>query len=543
MNPDLQKNMDDEQDDFRLLNEYLESLQAGDNTAADALLERRPELRSMLKHLDILHGFATESNAPDSPMLEDRLDPDESFVGQQFGEYHLEAELGRGGMGIVYRARHKTLDRTVALKMVLDGHLDSTEHRKRFQAEAKAAARFRHPNIVHIHEVSELLGRHYFTMDYIQGENLAERIARGPIPVDEAVRIVTAVARAIGHLHQQGVVHRDIKPSNILLDEAGTPYVTDFGLAKVFEDDGIKTATGVIAGTPRYMSPEQALAQNERISPRSDIYSLGTIFYEMLTGVPAFDDETPVGIIMQVVSREPPLPRTIQRRIPRSLQQICLKCMSKQPEDRYASAEALADDLDHYTRGEPLDTPGPGLRRRLVRWCRRQPALAARLGGFAVFWTIEWINFGMATIDRAFHVQVSLILLAWALASILCQQFLSSRRWSIPAQFVWGTLDVVFLFAVLREADGIVSPLMVVYFVLIATSGLWLRERFVWFITIASLLSYGLLLVDFHYWRPELAEVASPEFDSHAIFLIALIFEAVAVASLVRRIRSLSRYA
>lgn len=536
--------MPDEHDDFKLLNDYLESLQSGDDSVADELLEKRPELGSILKHLDILHGFSSESDSTESPTLDDEVDPDESFVGQRFGDYHLEAELGRGGMGVVYRARHTALDRRVALKMVLDGHLDSTEHRRRFQDEAKAAARFRHPNIVHIHEVNELHGRHYFTMDYIEGENLADRMAKGPVPLDEAVRIITIIARAIHHLHQQGVVHRDIKPSNILLDKEGTPYVTDFGLAKLFADDGIKTATGVIAGTPRYMSPEQALAQNDRVGPTSDIYSLGTIFYELLTGTPAFDDQTPVEILMQVISREPPLPRSLNRRIPHSLQQICLKCMSKEPEDRYASAEAMADDLDHYTHGEPLDTPGPGVRRRLVRWCRRQPALAARLGGFAVFYVVEWINFGMSTIDRAFHVQVSLILLAWVLASILCQQFLGSRRWSVPAQFIWGTLDVVFLFAILRQADGIVSPLMTVYFVLIATSGLWLRERFVWFITAASLLSYGLLLVDFYVWRfAELSEIYHPTLDSHPIFLLALIFEAVAVASLVRRIRSLSRYA
>ncbi|MGD9127668.1 MAG: serine/threonine-protein kinase, partial [Planctomycetia bacterium] len=497
--------MPDERDDFELLNDYLEKLQ--DDTEEipmpEELLERRPELKSMLKYLDILHGFAAESDQ-EPPADDDLVDPDDSFVGQQFGEYHLEAELGRGGMGIVYRARHSTLDRTVALKMVLDGHLESTEHRRRFQAEAKAAARFRHPNIVHIHEVSELLGRHYFTMDYIEGENLADRIARGPVPADEAVRIIAAVARAIGHLHDQGVIHRDIKPSNILLDADGTPFVTDFGLAKVFEGDGIKTATGIIAGTPRYMSPEQALAQNDRIGPGSDIYSLGTIFYELLTGMPAFDDETPVEILMQVVSREPPLPRTINRRIPRSLQQICLKCMSKEPEDRYESAEALANDLDHYTRGEPLDTPGPGVRRRLVRWCRRQPALATRLAGFTVFYVVAWFNVSMATVNRAFHVQISLILLAWALASVLCQQLLNSRRWSIPGQFLWGTLDMIFLFAVLREANGLVSPLMVVYFVLIATSGLWLRERFVWFISAGSLLSYGLLLLDFHFWRHDI---------------------------------------
>ena len=207
---------------------------------------------------------------------------------RDFGAYELLREIGRGGMGVVYKARQKDLDRPVALKMILASHLASPEHIRRFQSEARAAARLRHSHIVPIHEVGQLAGQHYFTMEYIEGESLAERIARGPVHVQTAVRLLGAVARAVEHLHQQGIVHRDLKPSNILLDGEGEPYVTDFGLAKIFVPGAEMTATGVIAGTPSYMAPEQASGHGVEVGPAADVYSLGAILYELLTGQPPF---------------------------------------------------------------------------------------------------------------------------------------------------------------------------------------------------------------------------------------------------------------
>ena len=199
-------------------------------------------------------------------------------------------------MGVVYKARQKDLDRIVAIKMILASHLASAEHVRRFQTEAQAAARLRHSNIVHIHEVGQCHGQHYFTMEYIEGESLAERIARRPDRRrTTAARLVSAVARAVDHLHQQGIVHRDLKPSNILLDGDGQPYVTDFGLAKVFVPGSEMTATGVIAGTPSYMAPEQASGRSAEVGPAADVYSLGAILYELLTGPAAVPRGEPAG--------------------------------------------------------------------------------------------------------------------------------------------------------------------------------------------------------------------------------------------------------
>jgi serine/threonine-protein kinase len=457
----------------------------------------------------------------------------------------LLSEIGRGGMGIVYRARQKGLDRLVAVKMILGSHLASPEHVRRFQAEAKAAARLRHPHIVHIHEVGQLHGQDYFAMEYIEGESLAQRLARGPVEIDAAVRLVAAVARAVDHLHQQGLIHRDLKPSNILLDDQGQPYVTDFGLAKVCLPGSEITATGVIAGTPSYMAPEQATGVGSRVSPSVDVYSLGSILYELLTGRPPFREDNPLDTLMDVLSRDPTLPRQLNAKVPRELELICLKCLAKSPEDRYSSAAAVADDLEHFARGEALEVRPPHLGQRLWSWTRRQPALALRLGALGVFYCVETVNFllGAAGVDWSFHWKISGLMGMWAGASTICQQFLESRRWSFPARYVWGTLDSLLLTGVLLVADGAASPLIIGYPLLIVASGLWFRVRFVSFITVLSLISYGLLVVDFYHIR---AAKLQPNFDTavdrHVINVVGLLVLGSIVAYLVHRVRTLSSF-
>jgi len=459
-----------------------------------------------------------------------------------FGEYELLDEIGRGGMGVVFKARQKTLDRTVAIKMVLAGHLGSPEHLQRFQQEARATAKLQHPHIVHIHEVGQFDGRHFFAMQYIDGISLAQRIEQGPLAIDEAVRLLTVVAGAVEHLHQQGIVHRDLKPSNILLDGQGQPHVSDFGLAKVFSADSSATATGVITGTPSYMSPEQAAGRNAQVGPASDIYSLGAILYEMLTGHPPFAEDNPLDTLMQVLSREPVLPRTINPKIPKLLQLICLKCLAKSPDARYASAQALAEDLERFARGEPLQARPPSLKQRVLRWGRRQPALASRLGALSVFYVIEMFNYSTASVDAEFHGKMSAIVAIWALASIVFQQFLDSRRWSIPARLGWGALDSVLFLAVLLVADGAASPLIIGYPLLIVGSGLWFRVRCVAFMSVLSLISYGVLIVDFYYRRPQLQEQSDVGMDGHIIFVVGLVIMSMTVAYLVHRLRMLSSY-
>ena len=359
-------------------------LQAGEKPDRDALVREHPELASALDCLDALEQLApparkkatrSDADSDTSPTL------DWAQLPRDFGPYELIREIGRGGMGVVYEARQKGLDRSVAVKMILAGHLASPELVRRFQAEAKAAARLRHSNIVHIHDVGQFHGQDFFAMEYIEGQSLAERIKQGPIDANAAVRLVATVARAVEHLHQQGIIHRDLKPSNILLDADGQPYVTDFGLAKVFTGATDMTATGVIAGTPSYMAPEQASGRRAEISPATDVYSLGAILYELLTGAPPFHAESALDTLMAVLSGDPPMPRTLNPRIPRGLELICLKCLAKEPRDRYASAAALADELDRFARGEALAVRPPTLAQRFWSWTRRQPALASRLGG------------------------------------------------------------------------------------------------------------------------------------------------------------------
>jgi serine/threonine-protein kinase len=357
-----------------------------------------------------------------------------------------------------------------------------------------------------------------------------------------AVRLTSDVARAVEHLHRQGIVHRDLKPSNILLDADEQPLVTDFGLAKVFAAGSEMTATGVIAGTPAYMSPEQAAGRNAEVGPASDLYSLGAILYELLTGRPPFREENPLDTLLQVLGSEPAAPRSLNPRIPRALELIVLRCLAKSPAERYPSAAALADDLDHFARGEALLVRPPHLGQRLWRWARRQPALASRLGALGIFYLVEWVNYDRGLVDRAFHVKISIIIGVWALASIVCQQFLESRRWSILAQFVWGTVDSALFLAVLLVGDGLASPLVVIYPLLVVGAGLWFRVRFVWFMTLLSLASYAVLVADFYYRRVELQGLLVTHGDRHVIFALTLVLLGAVVSYLVQRLRDLSGY-
>ncbi len=543
-------NSGDDPDVLRLLDDYLARLQAGEVPDREKLLREHPDLASALEVLQTLEDVAP--SPPVGPAPGENETPDSSSalgeLPRPFGQYELLSEIGRGGMGVVYKARQAGLDRTVAIKMILASHLASPEHVRRFQAEAKAAARVQHSGIVHIHEVGQLHGQHYFTMEYIEGESLAQRIAQKPLDLKSAVRLLATVARAVDHLHQQDIVHRDLKPLNILLDTAGEPYLTDFGLAKVFAPDSEITATGVIAGSPPYMSPEQAAGRSREVGPATDIYSLGAILFELLTGQPPFGRDNPLDTLMEVLSREPTLPRRLNPRVPRGLELICLKCLAKSPADRYSSAGALADDLEHFARGESLQVRPPHLGQRLWGWTRRQPALASRFAALGLLYTasvvvvtLKYFLKGTAP-DWSFQGKIAVLLGIWAAVSIICQRLHESQRWSIHSRFIWGTLDSLLLLAVLRTADGLASPLVVGYALLIVGSGLWFRVRFVWFMTALCLVSYVILIFDFYCWRPELQPGFDTDPDRHVINLIALTLLGLAVAYLVHRVRTLSSF-
>jgi serine/threonine-protein kinase len=293
--------------------------------------------------------------------------------------YRVEALLGHGGMGVVYRAWHVRLNRPVALKMLLAGPCARPNELERFLREAEAVAALNHPNIVQVHDVGDVGGRPYFTMELVEGGNLVERIGGVPQPARQAAALVTTLAEAIHAAHQSGIMHRDLKPGNILLTRDGTPKVTDFGLARRLETGGGLTLSGMPLGTPSYMAPEQARGDKGALGPATDVYALGAILYELLTGRAPFRAESPTATLQQVVADEPVAPARLNPKVPRDLQTICLKCLHKEPHRRYASAQALADDLRRFECGEPINARPVGRIERAVRWVRRRPALAGAL--------------------------------------------------------------------------------------------------------------------------------------------------------------------
>jgi WD40 repeat protein len=298
--------------------------------------------------------------------------------------YEILGELGRGGMGVVYEARQLALGRLVALKMVLTGaHAGPTEF-SRFRTEAQALARLQHPNIVQIHQIGECDGRPFFALEYVEGGSLARQLDGTPRPPGPAAALTETLARAVQAAHAAGVVHRDLKPANVLLAADGTPKVTDFGLAKLLGEADGPTASGAVLGTPSYMAPEQAGGASKQVGPAADVYALGAILYELLTGRPPFKGATPVETVMQVLSDEPVRPRLLQPRLPRDLETICLKCLAKEPRKRYGSALELADDLRRWQDGRPIRARRAGLAERAWKWARRHPAVSALVAALAV---------------------------------------------------------------------------------------------------------------------------------------------------------------
>ncbi len=292
-----------------------------------------------------------------------------------FGDYEIVREVARGGMGIVYEARQTSLNRPVALKMILSGALAGEEDVRRFRREAEAAAGLDHPGIVPIFEVGEHQNQHYFSMAFIEGPSLAHEVAAGPLPPGRAAEIVWRIAEAVQFAHDRGVIHRDLKPANVLIDARGRPRVTDFGLAKTVRQDSGLTATGQVMGTPSFMPPEQAAGKP--VGPPADVYSLGAILYQLLTGRPPFHAAGPMETLLQVMEREAVPPRQLNPSVPKDLETVALKCLEKIPTRRYASARSLADDLARWIEGRPVLARPVGRMGRAVRWCRRNPAMAA----------------------------------------------------------------------------------------------------------------------------------------------------------------------
>ncbi len=364
-----------------------------------------------------------------------------------FGDYEFLDEIARGGMGVVYRARQVSLNRVVALKMILTGNLAGEAEVKRFRSEAESAASLDHPNIVPIYEVGEHEGQHFFSMRLIEGRSLADALDSFRNDPRASARLMATVARAVHFAHQRGILHRDLKPGNILLDVEGQPHVTDFGLAKRVGSDSNLTLSGAVLGTPSYMAPEQALGKTGQLTTAADIHSLGAILYHLLTGTAPFDSGSPFETLRRLVEQEPTRPSLLQKTIDRDLETICLKCLEKSPSRRYGSAEALADDLDRWLAHEPIQARRSSAVWWVAKWVQRKPALAAAVallhlvagGGLAAV-LVQWHRAQDAEIEALDQLRESYLAQAQA------------RRFSGRPGRRFASLDVLAKAAALRPS-------------------------------------------------------------------------------------------
>ncbi|HVX15524.1 MAG TPA: serine/threonine protein kinase [Pirellulales bacterium] len=373
-----------------VLAEYLAAADAGTPPDQESWIAGYPELAAELREFFTAHNEVDRAAAPlRDALATTRLAADGSAAtldsmqkplhapapATVFGDYQIVEEIARGGMGVVYKARQASLNRLVALKMILSGQFASPDDVRRFRAEAEAAAHLRHPHIVAIHEVGEREGQHYFSMDYVAGRSLAQIVRDHPLPPEQAARYVKLVAEAIHYAHRQGILHRDLKPSNVLIDESDQPRITDFGLAKRLGNDADQTISGAVVGTPSYMSPEQALGRTP-VGPATDVYSLGAMLYDLVTARPPFRADSPLETLRQVRDCEPASPRVLNPQVPRDLETICLKCLAKDAHRRYANAADVAEELGRFLEGEPIHARPLGALGRTARWVRRHPLAA-----------------------------------------------------------------------------------------------------------------------------------------------------------------------
>jgi WD40 repeat protein len=420
-----------------LIAQYLEAVAAGQAPDRQALLaahtDLAPDLAAFFADHDGVQHLAQPLRAPEPvTRSETETGAGRAPLGtvRYFGDYELLAEIASGGMGVVYKARQVSLNRLVALKMILAGRLASPGDVQRFRTEAEAAANLDQPHIVPIYEVGDHQGQHYFSMKLIEGGSLREHLPRLRRQPREAAQLVATAARAVHYAHQHGILHRDLKPANILLDERAEPHITDFGLAKHVAGDSRLTQTGVIVGTPSYMAPEQAAAC-KGLTTAVDVYSLGAVLYELLTGRPPFREETPLDTLRQVREQEPPRPRALNPQADRDLETICLKCLEKDPARRYGSAEALAEDLERWLHGEPIEARPASAWERTVKWVKRRPAVAAvaAICAAAVVVAVAGLTFGYQR-EQAARQELEASLALQKRTSYLQQIALAEREWS-----------------------------------------------------------------------------------------------------------------
>ena len=539
---------------------FLESLELDSPEARSDFLDRKCtsiEVRQQVS--DLLSAYESEGTFPEAAH---ELDPTASFRGEdsdadadltqppdssgfeqqlyhqslgRFGDYELLEKIAQGGMGVVYRARQISLDREVALKMILSSGLAGREEIDRFHIEAKAAARIDHPGIVPIFDVGCCEGKHFYSMGLIDGPSLAEKIKSGSMEPRQAAALVKQIAAAIHVAHANGIVHRDLKPGNVLVDQNGNAKITDFGLAKRVEGDSNLTTTGMVMGTPCYMPPEQA--EGMPIDSSADIYSLGAILYALLTGGPPFGGLSQIETLIKVIHEEPVSPRKCAPAIPKDLELICLKCLEKDKANRYTSAIELAADLENFLAGEPIAAKND-LRRRLRKWTVREPVLAAQLALTAAIMLIVGINYlifgGIG--DRLHNLQrlyvYEAILLVSAATAIVLQKVHNrlSNRYVVP--IVWAGLNPIFLTLALSVSVEPRSLLYSLYLLLIITICFFRRVDLVVVTTVSSVVGY--LALTFTSQDPGYASY-------RVVFALTLITAGILLGFMALRLKRLSQ--
>ncbi len=531
---------------------FVQACETGEPLARETLLQSHPEYRQELEEFldsnEELVALAQSARQAHSSLRNDSsiipgsrksADSSTSFSmslhpPKIFGDYAILEEIDRGGMGVVYKATHIHLGRTVALKLIRSGELASDEEIQRFRSEAEAAAALSHPGIVPIYEVGMLHGLVYYTMAYIEGESLAEVVARGGLSPQDAMRIIHKLCVSVEYAHSHGVYHRDLKPANVLLEASGQPIIIDFGLAKFANRDSSLTSVGQILGTPAYMAPEQALGK-KTIGPGTDVYSLGAMLYCLCAGQPPFTGPTPFDVLLQVLDRDPPKPSRLNRRVSPELDFVCHKALEKNPGLRYQSAAELAEDLQRIVRGEPLDRPRERIAERLESWWRREPILAAHVYGIGATTLIVATSNVIRGQESPFFPYRMTLLLMWFLTSYGLQSWVVKARWRDTACLTWATVDVAFYTSLVAFADSPRLILLVGYPMLIAASGLFYRKRFVLYMT--GLCTIGFLILAVFVPRNDFVRV-----DFCAIFLCGLFVICSILLAMIRRVRGMSDF-
>ena len=487
---------------FSLLDAYLTAIQRGDVTEQRRLLNLEPGLASWADDLQEIDAFAKILSDP----LASCTRTPETSESIRFGKYELRGELGRGGMGVVFRAYHPELDRTVALKMLTGSAFTSPDQRRRFAQEARLASRIRHPHIVSIHDVGDFAGQPYFTMDIVTGASVASHLRNGPISTEQAVHWMIMIAKAVDHLHANGIIHRDLKPSNVLLDECDEPCLVDFGLARALDEFHDPTVTGTILGTPSYMSPEQAAGRIREVTIRSDVYSLGAILYEMLCGRPPFKADSAFDTVLQVMEREPLPLRHWNHTVPKRLEQICLRCLEKSPQKRYPSALELAQDLERWITGEssPYESLSPIT--HLSRTFRRYPDAAYRLLALVptlLIVILRCLSTPNVSSISDYYKPIIVELSLWIGLSLVWEWQATkpgSQRWT---PFAFLLTDIIFMTSVLQARKKADISHVTAYVLVLILSGLSLNRSQIWTAGLGCIAGYLCLVYyaeDFESW-------------------------------------------